>query len=140
VEHSSVVAPDDWQINSEHKKGVAITRIKHQAAAKLATSFRNVVAGGFLMSLCLFATAMTAQNVLAVSNPNAASSLRFDKPAARWLEAMPVGRHYTREFPGVRVIVRQPQQVTAQTGTELELQFAPSTPAGKVTIRMMSEK
>jgi hypothetical protein len=39
-----------------------------------------------------------------------------------------------------RVIVRQTQQVTAQTRTELELTFAPGASAGNAAIRMVSEK
>jgi phage protein U len=41
----------------------------------LSTKFRNIVTGGSLMSLCLSATAMNAQNGMAVSNTNAASGL-----------------------------------------------------------------
>jgi hypothetical protein len=39
-----------------------------------------------------------------------------------------------------KVIVRQTQQVTAQTRTELKLELAHDAPAGNATIRMMSEK
>jgi alpha-L-fucosidase 2 len=69
-----------------------MTEIKQQTGLKLSTKFRNIAAGGSLMSLCLLATAMTAQNVMAAANPNAASSLWYDKPAQDWeKEALPIG-------------------------------------------------
>jgi alpha-L-fucosidase len=39
-----------------------------------------------------------------------------------------------------KVIVRQTQQVTTQTKTELELTFAPGAPAGNAAIRMTTER
>ncbi|MEN9362583.1 MAG: hypothetical protein RL095_4118 [Verrucomicrobiota bacterium] len=39
-----------------------------------------------------------------------------------------------------KVVIRQTQQVTPQTKTELELLFHPATPAGKASIRMSSER
>jgi alpha-L-fucosidase 2 len=93
AELSSVIAPDDWQMNNEHnKKGVTMTKTKQQIAPKLSTRFRNIAAGGSLMSLCLFAATMTAQNAMAVPNTNAALSLWYTKPAQDWeKEALPIG-------------------------------------------------
>jgi alpha-L-fucosidase 2 len=66
-----------------------MTEIKQQTGLKLSTKFRNIVTGGSLMSLCLLATTM---NALAAANPNAASSLWYDKPAQDWeKEALPIG-------------------------------------------------
>ena len=41
---------------------------------------------------------------------------------------------------GDKVTVRQTQQVTAQTKTELVVEFAPGAAAGEARIRMVSER
>jgi hypothetical protein len=43
------------------------------------------------------------------------------------------------KIEGACVIIRQTQQVTNQTQTDLELSFAPNATAGEATIRMISE-
>ena len=43
------------------------------------------------------------------------------------------------KIEGASVIIRQTQQVTNQTQTDLELSFAPNATAGEATIRMISE-
>jgi hypothetical protein len=44
------------------------------------------------------------------------------------------------QIQGSKVTVRQTQQVTAQTKTELVVEFGPNTDAGEATIHMISER
>lgn len=44
------------------------------------------------------------------------------------------------KIQGAGIIIRQTQQVTDQTRTELELKVAPGAPVGEVTIRMISQQ
>lgn len=48
-----------------------MTETKQQTGPKRSTSFRNIVAGGALMSLCLLATAMSVPNAMASSKTDA---------------------------------------------------------------------
>jgi alpha-L-fucosidase 2 len=92
---------------------------------KLSTRFRNIVAGGSLMSLCLFATTMNAQNVMAASsNTKTALSLWYDKPAQKWeSEALPIGNGSLGAmlFGGICKERIQFNEQTLWTGDEIKM-------------------